>query len=82
MYVIELSNKSKKFLGKLSDKDSDMILNKIYSIKENPLRHLKKLQGDKFWRLRIEKFRVIVDVIISGKRIIVLRIDHRKKVYN
>jgi len=82
MYFIELSERSEKFLDKLPKQDSDMILKKIYSIKDNPFRFLKKLQGEKFWRLRIAKYRAVIDIIISGRRIIVLRIDHRKKVYD
>ena len=81
MYSIELSKTSIKFLEKINKKDSEIILKKLYSIKENPFRFLKKLQGQKFWRLRIGDYRAIVDVIIKGKRIYVIRIGQRKKVY-
>ena len=56
-------------------------MKKIYSLKENPFPHLKKLKGQKFWRLRIMKYRVIIDVLISGRKIIILRIGKRKNVY-
>ena len=82
MYTIELTETSKKFLGTLPKKDSEMILRKIYSIRDNPFRFLKRLQGEKLWRLRIADYRAIVDVIVSGRKIIVIRIGHRKKVYN
>ena len=81
MYSIEFSTKAKDFLKKLSKQDIDIILNKIYSLRENPFRFLKRLKGDKLWRLRILKYRVIIDVIISKNKIIVLRIGHRKEIY-
>ncbi|MBU2617015.1 MAG: type II toxin-antitoxin system RelE/ParE family toxin [Nanoarchaeota archaeon] len=82
MYSIELSKISKKFLNKLNKKDSEIILQKIYSLRENPFRFLKRLQGEKLWRLRILDYRAVVDVIISANKIVVVRIGQRKNVYN
>ena len=82
MYTLEISKIVKNFLEKLNKKDSEIILNKIYSIRENPFRYLKRLQGEKLWRLRIMDYRAIVDVLISMNKLIVLRIGHRKNVYD
>ena len=82
MYSIQIEKNAEDFLKKLPKKDIEIILNKIYSIKENPFRYLKRLQGEKLWRLRIRDYRAIVDVIISMNKIIVLRIGHRKNVYD
>jgi mRNA interferase RelE/StbE len=82
MFSIELTEESKKFLKKIQQKDAEMILNKIYSIRDNPFRFLKRLQGDKLWRLRIADFRAICDVLVSGNKIIVLRIGKRENVYD
>ncbi|MFH1365624.1 MAG: type II toxin-antitoxin system RelE/ParE family toxin [archaeon] len=82
MYSIQIEKNAENFLKKLQKKDAEMILNKIYSIRENPFRYLKRLQGEKLWRLRIENYRAIVDVIISMNKIIVIRIGHRKNVYD
>jgi len=68
MYSIDLTNKSKKFLSKLSQKEKTIILKKLYSIKENPFRFVKKLQGNKLWRLRVGDYRAVLDIIISGKK--------------
>ena len=81
MYNVEFSATAKKFLQRLNEKDAEMILKKIYSISDNPFRFLKKLEGNKLWRLRIADYRAIADVIISANKIIVLRIGHRKNVY-
>ncbi len=82
MFQIELTETAKDFLEKLQKKDAEIILNKIYSIRENPYRFLKRLQGEKLWRLRIGDYRAKVDVIVSMNRIIVIRIGHRKNFYD
>jgi len=82
MYSIELSQTSIKFLKKLNKKDSDIILNKIYSLRDNPFRFLKKLQGQKLWRLRIGDYRAVIDVIIKNNEIFIVRIGKRKNVYD
>jgi mRNA interferase RelE/StbE len=82
MFQIELTETAKDFLKKLQKKDAEIILNKIYSIRENPYRFLKRLQGGKLWRLRIGDYRAKVDVIISMNKIIVIRIGHRKNIYD
>jgi mRNA interferase RelE/StbE len=82
MFQIEITETAKKFLQKLDKKSYEIILNKIYSLRENPFRYLKRLQGEKLWRLRIGDYRAIVDVIISMNKMIVIRIGHRKNVYD
>lgn len=81
MYLVQIEEVAENFLKKLDKKEKDMILKKIYSIRENPFRFLKRLQGDKLWRLRIADYRALVDVIISSNKIIVIKIGHRKNVY-
>ena len=82
MFQIELTETAKNFLKKLQKKDAEIILNKVYSIRDNPYRFLKRLQGEKLWRLRIGDYRAKVDVIVSMNRIIVIRIGHRNNVYD
>jgi mRNA interferase RelE/StbE len=82
MFQIELTETAKNFLKKLQKKDTEIILNKIYSIRENPYRFLKRLQGEKLWRLRIGDYRAEIDVIVSMNKIIVIRIGHRKNIYD
>ena len=81
MYSIEIEENAEKFLKKISHQDAEIILKKIYSLKDNPFQSLKRLKGHKLYRLRTLKYRIIVDIVISGKRIVVLRIGHRKNIY-
>ena len=82
MYSIEFAPKAENFLKRLNKNEADIILGKIYSIRENPFRFLKRLKGEKLWRLRIMKYRAEMDVVVSANKIIVLRIGHRKNVYD
>ena len=81
MYDVELTNEAQKFLRKLDKHEQEKILKKIYCIKENPISFLKKLSANHYWRLRIDDYRAIVDVVIIRQKIIVLRIGHRKNMY-
>ena len=45
MYLINIEENAKKFLKKIPKKDAEIILKKIYSIRENPFRFLKRLKG-------------------------------------
>ncbi len=82
MYSIQIEKNAEKFLKRLNKKDAEIILNKIYALRGNPFRFLKRLQGEKLWRLRIADYRAIVDVIISMHKIIIVRIGHRRNVYD
>ena len=82
MFQIKITETAKKFLKKLNKKDAEIILTKIYSIRDNPFRFLKRLQGEKLWRLRITDYRAVMDVMMSANKIIVIRIGHRKNVYD
>ncbi len=82
MYKIEITKTARNFLRKIEKKDSELIIKKIYSIRGNPFRFLKRLEGEKLWRLRIKKYRAIVDVLVSANRLVVLRIGLRKNIYN
>ena len=81
MYLIQIEENAEKFLNKLDKNEKEIILRKIYSMRENPFRNLKRLQGDKLWRLRIGAYRAIVEVLVSKNKIYVVRIGKRSRVY-
>lgn len=81
MYSVYISEKAKKQLNKLPEDIKEIILNKIYSIRHEPFRYLKKLQGSKLWRLRIMDYRVIIDLLVSEHKIFVLTVNKRERAY-
>jgi mRNA-degrading endonuclease RelE of RelBE toxin-antitoxin system len=82
MYAIELTKKASDYLRSVEQSEAERILKKLYSLRENPIPHLKKLKDTRLWRLRAGPHRAIIDVLIKGKRLIVLRIGRRKNVYD
>ena len=81
-YSIEISYSAIKQLKKLDKMVAEIIAKKLNSIRDDPFRHLKKLEGSKLLRLRIMDYRAIVDVIVTQKKIFVLRIGRREDVYD
>ena len=78
--LVLISDKAKKQLQKLPLETRGIILNKIYEIRNNPFRYLKKLQGSKLWRLM--DYRVIINVLMTDNKIFVLSVSKREKAYN
>lgn len=79
---VVLSDEAKKFLVKIPKSDATIILKKLHSIRGNPFSHLKKLSGSKLWRLRVLKYRAILDILIKSNTMYVVRIGYRKNVYD
>ena len=82
MYSVEIAATAQKFLSKIPESERRAILEKIDSIRENPFHFLKRLHGGRLWRLRIMKYRAIIDVIVKNRRLVVVSVGHRKNVYN
>ena len=84
MYEIFLTSKSAKELGSLIKEDAKEVLKKIKQLRF-PLPiylNIKKLTGEKdFYRLRVEKMRVIFQINHHAKEILIRKIGYRRDVY-
>jgi mRNA interferase RelE/StbE len=82
-YQVNLTEKAERFLKKLDKTQQDRIKNKLYDLENNP-RLGKPLTGDLkgMWSLRAGKYRCIYVVKDNELMVIVIDIDHRKKVYD
>ncbi|MBI3051525.1 type II toxin-antitoxin system RelE/ParE family toxin [Candidatus Woesearchaeota archaeon] len=72
---------AKKSLRKLPREIAEMILRKLYSIKENPLGHIERLKGSQLWKLRIGDYRAIMMIDTGEKIMHIVKIGHRKDIY-
>ncbi len=72
---------AKKDLKKLPQNIIEIILKKIYSIKENPLRYIERLKKSHLWKLRIGDYRAIIIINTKDEVINVIKIGHRKNIY-
>ena len=71
-----------KQLGKLDAEVRKRIITTIERIRIRPDAYLKKLVGDEGYRLRVGDYRVILDLDKEKLIVLVLRIGHRKNVYD
>ena len=81
MYAIEISATSEKFLRKLPRNESERILGKLQSIRDDPFKFVVRLKGTQLWKLRIGNHRAELDILIKGMAIFVVRIGHRRNIY-
>ncbi len=72
---------AKKNLKKLPKNIIGIILKKLYSIKDNPLRYIERLKKSHLWKLRIGDYRVIMMIDTKEEVINVIKIGHRKNIY-
>lgn len=81
MYSIQLSATSEKFLRKLQKPEAERILQKLNDIRDEPFHYVVRLKGTNLYKLRIGDYRAELDILIKGQTIFVVRIGHRRNIY-
>lgn len=81
IYTLEFSDKSLKQLKKLDREYHLRIIATLERIRIRPEVHLKKLVSEKYYSLRVGKFRVIIDFQREKFIILVIALDLRGNVY-
>ncbi len=79
MFRIEWTKKSLDELDKLEQTITRRIIKKVDELINKPL-DIKKLKGEKAYRLRVGDYRVIFD--IRGDAIFILKVGHRRSIYD
>lgn len=80
-YDVLFSDLALKQLRKLDQEIRQRIIATIERIRIRPDEYVRKLVGDDGYRLRVGNYRVILDVDKEKLIILVLRIGHRRNVY-
>ena len=75
------SDKAKKQLVKLPKDDQIRILDKTNYVEEDPFRYIEKLSGGPFFRYRVGKYRIILNVINNNLLLHILKVKKRSRVY-
>jgi len=81
-FVVLLHPKAVKELSKLEPQIGSRIRERLRDLENNPETAGKVLKPSRFWRLRIGDYRVIYEIDNAEKRVIVLFIGHRKRIYD
>ncbi len=75
------SEKSVKQLEKIDKKDAQKIYDSVLECVEKPFRVVIKLANSPFYRMRVGKYRVILDLQQNKMIIFVVESDHRGQIY-
>ena len=81
MFEILITNEARKFLKNINKTDKLRIINSIERCRVRPHHYVKKLINSPYYRLRIGKYRAILDIKSGKLIIIVLEIGHRRNIY-
>jgi mRNA interferase RelE/StbE len=81
-YQVLLSEDAKRALLKLDKAISSRLVKKLESAKEDPLPYLKRLEGVPLFSLRAGDYRLIISMDFEKNTMLVIRVGHRKKVYD
>jgi len=81
MYGLIFEKKALKFLNKLDGQVKKRIWDKLQECKQEPFRYLEHLTQIEGFKLRVGNYRIIVDVQEKIRILYVLKIEHRKNVY-
>lgn len=81
-YRILFSDLALKQLKKLDGETRQRIITAIERIRVRPESYIKRLVGEEGYRLKVGDYRVILDLDDEQLIVLVLRIGHRKNVYD
>ena len=82
MYEVKFSDSALKQFQKLEKSLQERIVKVLERIRIRPEVYLIKLVGEDSYRLRVGDYRIILDIKEKELLILVIRIGHRKNVYN
>ena len=81
MYQIIISEKALKQIEKLEISIKERIFASLEKIRFRPESFVKKLVGMPGYRLRVGDYRVILDIEKNKLLVLVVKVGHRKNVY-
>lgn len=82
MHEIEFSKLAEKQLYKLETNLQIRIINALERIRIRPESYITKLVGEPGYKFRVGDYRIIVDIDKGRLLILVIKIGHRKNIYD
>ena len=81
MYKLIFEKRALRDLNKLDKQIKERIWNKLQECKNNPFMILKPLIQIRGFKLRVGDYRIIIDVREELRILSVLKVGHRKNIY-
>ena len=82
MYEIVFSEKAKKQFLKLEKDIQNRIISVLERIRIRPESYVERLVGEQVYKLRVGDYRVIMDLENNRLIVLILKVGHRKNVYD
>jgi len=83
MLGIKYSNQSLKFLKKVDRESAERLLDKVGELQKEPFpQNVKRVEGQKLFRVRIGKHRILYEVDVASNFLGIIKIDKRGRVYD
>ena len=80
-YKVNIKPKALKQLKKIPKEVTKRILKKVVFIKDTPQSFMKKLESKDIWSLRVGDYRVLIDIYENKKVMEIIKVGHRKEIY-
>ncbi len=80
IYGIIFSDKALKQLQKMERNAQERIIAALERIRIRPEKYVTKLVSDPGYKLRVENYRIIMDIDNKELQILVLKVGHRKNI--
>jgi mRNA interferase RelE/StbE len=81
MYSVELVESAQKDFNRLDKEDQKRVVAVLERISVRPYSFVLRLSGSRAFRVRVGKFRVILDILDENNKIVVLKIGNRESIY-
>jgi mRNA interferase RelE/StbE len=81
-YSVIFSDNARKQIKKLERDVQERIISALERIRIRPGAYVTKLVGDPGYKLRVGDYRVIMDIDNNELQILVLKVGHRKNIYD
>lgn len=82
IYKVVIPSKVEKEINSLPDKLFENITNHILRLAQNPFPNNSiKLKNTLGYRIRVGDYRILFDVDVNNKLVIIQRVAHRKDIY-
>ncbi len=80
-YSVIFSDKARKQIKKLERDVQERIISALVRIRIRPGAYVTKLVGDPGYKLRVGDYRIIMDIDNKELQVLVLKVGHRKNIY-
>ena len=80
-FEIILTSKAKKCLKELDKQIASRIADKLAELSQRETVSLEKIEGRDFYKLRVGDYRVLIQKFPATKKLIILKMGHRRNIY-